>query len=249
MTTKLSNDRPPKIRIPFNVHYFIAFFLLILIIGFIHQMIHHTVGYILSGQVGYLTFDMHKFSTSLNHIQFIIAQVPGPMVNYIALWAGMILLIKSKKFALLGFTMMFAAKPMSRFLCAFGGGDEVSFGPWLLELLRIQSKSGALLSVIIALLIIGPPLTIAFLSIGNRKRLGVFLFYLFIPVIAYVLLVMIPDHALVVPSVYQHFHYSAPLPLLLTLVWGLPIILIFLMSAVFMLFFGKYLKLLMNKKE
>lgn len=229
--------------------YFIALFLLILMIGFIHQMLHHIAGFALSGQVGYLTFDMHRFSNSLNHIQFIIAQLVGPVVNYIALWAGMILITKSKKFGLLGFTMIFASKPLARLKCAFGGGDEHELGSWILELFNAESKFGTVLSVVIVLLIIGPPLIIAFRSIGNRYCWGIFLFYLSVPMIAYVLLVLIPDHALVVPPVYRHFHSGAPLPQLLKLVWGLPIILIILMSAFFSLFFGKYFRLLINKKE
>lgn len=246
MTTSDKNNG--TIKIPFTVHYFVALFLMILMIGFIHQMFHHIVGYLLSGKVGYLTFDMHRFSNSLNHGQFIVAQVAGPIVNYIALWAGMILIMKSKKIGLLGLTMIFASKPLARFKCALGGGDEHEFGSWILELFNVESKYGTVLSVVIVLLIIGPPLIIAFRSIGNRYRWGVFLFYLFVPVIAYFLLVLIPDHALVVPPVYQHFKSGASLSPLLKLVWGLPVILIILMTAVFTLFFGKYLKLLIDKR-
>jgi len=68
-----------KVCIPYNINFIIAFVLLVFLLMQMHQLLHHVVGGILCGKVGYLTFDRHHFSPALSDSDNIIATITGPL--------------------------------------------------------------------------------------------------------------------------------------------------------------------------
>ena len=121
-----------KVSIPFNTNFIIAFLILLFLLMQIHQLLHHAAGGILCGKVGYLTFDRHHYSEDLSDSGYKIATIIGPLLShYTAIWIGFILLT-SKRFNLLGFSLIFASLPFAR-LAAVNGGDERFYGLWICQ--------------------------------------------------------------------------------------------------------------------
>jgi hypothetical protein len=95
-----------KVYIPFNINFIIAFAILLFLLMQMHQLLHHVVGGILCGKVGYLTFDRHHFSTDLSDSAYKIATILAPLFShYLAMWIGLFLLA-DKRFNLLGFSLI-----------------------------------------------------------------------------------------------------------------------------------------------
>ncbi len=228
-----------KIHVPFNINYLIAFVILIFLLMQMHQLLHHAMGGILCGKVGYLTFDRHHYSEVLSDSGYKIATITGPLLShYLAMWIGLFMLA-GKRFNLMGFTLIFASLPFAR-LAAVNGGDERFYGLWICRFLGIDLSYATLISLLIILLIIIPPLSAAFKSIRNKQRLLTFLGFLITPMIFYFLFIWYPDHKFIVPQVtesYETGNYSNPA---LRLFWGLPLIDILITLALSVLFFVKY---------
>lgn len=55
------NQKLQKIRIPLSGKFFIAFIMLLFLLTQMHKLIHHIIGEIICGKVGFLTFDRHFF--------------------------------------------------------------------------------------------------------------------------------------------------------------------------------------------
>lgn len=226
----------------------IAFFLLLFLLMQAHQLLHHTIGEILCGQVGYLTFDRHSYAEELSQSDIVVATIPGPLVNYVAMWIGLFLL-RSGRYTLLGFSLIFASMPLGRFL-ATQGGDEHQFGLWISQLFGLDEKYALIIGLLVVFLITVPPLIVAHKSIGNRQKLRIFLAFLFLPVALYFVFCFLPDHAFLVPAVSETIETGTPPTPLVSLFWGLPLVLIIAIIVSTILFFGKYVRyLLPNKKE
>jgi len=238
----------PKVNILWNWNFVIAFFLLLFLLSQAHQLLHHTIGGILCGHVGYLTFDRHSFSKELSPFGVVVATIPGPLVNYVAMWIGLFLL-RSGRYTLFGFSLIFASMPFGRFAASQFGGDERQFGQWIGQLFGLGEKYTPIISMLIVLLIIVPPLITAYKSIGNRRKLNIFLAFLFLPVVLYFIFCFFPDHAFLVPVVRETIKTGiSPTPLV-SLFWGLPLILIIAIVVSTILFLGKYVRYLLPHKE
>lgn len=236
-------SKPQKVQIPFNLNYIIAFVLLLFLLMQLHQLLHHITGGILCGKVAYLTFDRHHFSDSLSATGHIIATITGPLFShYLAMWIGLFLLAGSR-YKLAGFSLIFASLPLAR-LAAVNGGDERFYGSWICQLSGIDERYSLVISLIITLLIIVPPLVAAFRSIANKQRLITFLSYLILPLFLYFLLIWYPDHKFIVPQVVESYETGKSSNLALRLFWGLPLADIIITVVLSAFFFGKYYRYL-----
>lgn len=233
-----------KVIIPLNLNYIIAFLFLLFLLMQVHQLLHHVVGEILCGKVGYLTFDKHQFATELSYSGIILATIPGPLVNYVAMWIGMFLLLRSERYNLLGFSLIFASMPLVRFLASFIG-DEYKFGFWSGQIIGLSKGYSPIIGMIIIILVILPPLIVAYKALRSWR---IFLGFLFLPVIAYTVFIFFPDHTLVVPLVEKTAKTGISLTSLVSLFWGLPIILIIAIVVVTILFFAKYVRYLLPQE-
>jgi hypothetical protein len=176
--------RLQKVFVPFNINFIIAFVILLFLLMQMHQLLHHVVGGILSGKVGYLTFDRHHFSSDLSGLAYKIATISAPLFShYIAMWIGLILLA-DKRFNLLGFSLIFASLPVAR-LAAVNGGDEKFYGLWICQFFGFDLSYAPVISLIVILFIIVPPVIVGFISIANKRRLIIFLSFLILPLVFY----------------------------------------------------------------
>jgi hypothetical protein len=237
-----------KIRIPLNGKFFIAFILLLFLLTQMHQLIHHIVGEILCGKTGFLTFDRHFFSPILTVTSYKLATIAGPLFSdYMFMWIGMFML-RSAKYSLAGFSLILASMPLGRFW-ALTGGDERFYGEWISQLFGLNENISMILSVIIVLLILVPPLISAYKSIANSRRWIVFLAFLILPLFFYGLFIFYPDHRFLYSSVVKAYETGISSDPMATLLWGLPIILIVAIMTLAVLFFGKYIKYLVPDRD
>ncbi len=237
------NNKLQKIRIPLNINFFIAFILLLLLLTQLHQFIHHIVGEILCGKVGFLTFDRHFFSPALTGTSYKLATIAGPLFSdYMLMWIGMFML-RSGKYGLAGFSLILASMPLGRFW-ALTGGDERFYGLWISQLLGINENFSMILSIFIVLLILVPPLVAAYKSIANRPGWIVFLAFLILPLFFYGAFIFYPDHRFLYAPVLKAYETGISSNPITTMFWGLPFILISAIVPLIVLFFGKYIKYL-----
>jgi hypothetical protein len=102
-----------------------------------------------------------------------------------------------------------------------------------------------ILSIIIVLLILVPPLVVAYRSISNNRKWIVFSALLILPLFFYGLIIFYPDHRFLYPVVLKAYESGiSPNPMAF-LIWGLPVILIIAIVTLALLFFGKYIKYLL----
>ena len=232
-----------KVKIPFNVNFIIAFVILIFLLMQLHQLLHHVAGGILCGKVAYLTFDRHHFSANLSDSQYKIATIIAPVFShYLAMWIGLFLLFK-KRFSLFGMVLIFASLPLAR-LGAVNGGDERFYGLWICQFFGFNQSYAGLISFLIILLIILPPICYGFGAIANKQRIITFLLLLILPVAFYSIFIMYPDHRFVVPQVVKSYETGITDNFALKLYLGLPLIDIIITMMLVVLLFGKYIRYL-----
>jgi hypothetical protein len=232
-----------KTRIPLSGKFLVAFIMLLFLITQMHQLIHHIVGEILCGKTGFLTFDRHFFSQALTGTSYKLATIAGPLFsNYMFMWFGM-LMLRSSKYSLAGFSLILASLPLGRFW-ALTGGDERFYGLWISQLFDSGEIFSMILSILIMLLILVPPLIAAYKSISNSHRWIVFLAFLILPLFFYGLVIFYPDHRFLYSSVLNAYETGVTSDSMATLLLGLPVILILTIVTVVVLFFGKFIRYL-----
>ena len=243
------NKKIQKTRIPLNGKYFIAFIMLLFLLTQMHQLIHHIAGEILCGKAGFLTFDRHFFSPALTGTSYKLATIAGPLFShYMFMWIGMFML-RSGKYSLAGFTLILASMPLGRFW-ALSGGDERFYDLWISQLFGLNENTSMILSILIVLLILVPPLIAAYKSIANNRRWIVFSAFLILPLFFYGLFIFYPDHRFLYSSVLKAYETGISPNPKANMFWGLPVILIMVTIILAVLFFGKYIKYLMpDSKE
>ncbi len=241
------NQKLPKISIPLNGNYLMAFIMLLFLLTQMHQLIHHFLGEILCGKVGFLTFDRHFFSSALTGGSYKVATIAGPLFSdYMLMWIGMFML-RSEKYGLAGFSLIFASMPLGRFW-ALSGGDERFYGLWISQLTGLNEKFSNVLSILIVLLILVPPLVAVYKSIANSRRLIVFSAFLVLPLFFYGLFIFYPDHRFLYSFVLKAYETGISSGPLAHLLWGLPVILILITMILSLFFFGKYINYLVPGK-
>lgn len=146
----------------------IALFLLLAFLCYqAHQLTRHLVGAALCGGFGTMTFTV---ATTRQPCAFpVIETLSGPLLTYGLAWGG-ILLLRSRKFALFAYALIFASFSHLRFIQTLTGrGDEL---PLAQQWFGITSRA----VVALAVFLIGvPPLIAAFRAIANRRRRAVFI--------------------------------------------------------------------------
>ncbi|PKP61614.1 hypothetical protein CVT91_02540 [Candidatus Atribacteria bacterium HGW-Atribacteria-1] len=158
----------PKTTTLLNRGFVIAFLLLTLLCMQAHEFAHHIVGGISCGEFGYMTFNHFWTIEGCSFTGSALAVAAGPLLSYTLMWIGMFLLLKSKRYELLGFCLIFANLPLGR---VFFGADE--------------RHAGIIIGTLFAILLVLPPLITAYRYIKNKQRLFVFVFFLFVPMAVY----------------------------------------------------------------
>jgi len=162
-----------KVRIPYQPVHIALFLMLAFLCYQAHQLVRHLVGAGLCGGFGSMTFTVA--TTKQPCFLPTIVTLSGPALTYGLAWSGMFLL-RSRKYALFAYALIFASFAHLRFIQTLsGGGDElVLAGQWF------PPPSRAIVAVVV--LLIGlPPVFTAYRTIANRRRLLVLIFSWLLP--------------------------------------------------------------------
>jgi hypothetical protein len=156
-----------KVKIPSHPVYIAIFLLLAFLCYQAHQLTRHLVGAALCDGFGTMTFTV---TTTREPCSFpAIVTLSGPVLTYGLAWFGMFLL-RSPKYKLLTYTLIFASFAHLRFIQTLTGrGDEL-----ILAKQWFGISSGLIVAAIVFLIGL-PPVIAAFRVIANRRRNLVFI--------------------------------------------------------------------------
>ncbi|HEX9387039.1 MAG TPA: hypothetical protein VF918_12025 [Anaerolineales bacterium] len=156
-----------KLKIPSRPAYIVTFLLLAFLCYQAHQLTRHFVGAALCGGFGTMTFTV---TTTRETCLFpTLVTLSGPALTYGLAWLGMFLL-RSPKYKLFAYTLIFASFAHLRFIQTLTGRGD--------ELILAQQWFGISSQPIVAAIVflIGlPPIIAAFQVIANKRRVLVFI--------------------------------------------------------------------------
>jgi hypothetical protein len=163
-----------SVRIPYQPAHIALFLLFAFLCYQGHQLVRHLVGAGLCGGFGSMTFTVA--TTKQPCVLAIIVILSGPVFTYGLAWFGM-LLLRSPKYALFAYALIFASFAHLRFIQTLTGrGDEL-----VLAQQWVSAPSRSLVATMVFLIGI-PPIVAALGAIANRSRLLVFICSLLLPI-------------------------------------------------------------------
>ena len=152
-------------KLKLTLLYVISFLALTFFVHEIHDWAHTLVARIISGCWGPRGFDSWKAcaDSRASNGQLLLADLAGPLVNFILLWVGWQKMDESNTLGKqsLGCSLIFATLPLSMLLGAASGGGDLTLGIRLLfphGNHRLMGLIGLLITVIFCV----PPLIKAF---------------------------------------------------------------------------------------
>lgn len=171
-------------QLKLNLKFIIAFISLRFVMHELHELVHTSVGRMICGCWGLRDFNTWQLCDDCieKHPVALLSTFAGPLFTFAMLWIGASFLktgnTNQKK--AFGFAFIFANNPFARiFTAVMGSGDEV-YG------LKIALHNHAIAWVtglLVVLLCTVFPLYKAFKAIGNKKRTGYFMLFLFAPML------------------------------------------------------------------
>ena len=118
-------------NIRLSLGYALAFLALLFLVHECHDWLHFISARVICGCWGIKKFDFWTICDQCNPTSFqqAVILLSGPLINYISLWAGWILMQPQNAltYKSMGFSLFFASLPLPRVLAATqGGSDETS---------------------------------------------------------------------------------------------------------------------------
>ena len=217
--------KSPVFKTNITTLFVIAFISLRHIFHELHEFAHMVAGRIFCGVWGTRDFNnVHPISEGceVSNYMSVISGLAGPMVNYLAIWIGVLLIRKAKTEEQVswGLALIFCSLPVARLMTAlFGGGDEIGVAR-----LYISNPLLSRLVVIgLILLILAYPLYLAFKTISKQpKGAWYFIGFLFIPMFVEGLVVLLFfNYLLKLGVLTEPSLFGAPLLVILVLVAAL----------------------------
>ena len=171
-----------KIRIPYHPVYIALFLLLAFLAYQAHQLARHLVGAALCGRFGTMTFTVSQTRQPCSLPTLVT--LSGPVLTYGLAYLGMFLL-RSRKYALFAYALIFASFSHLRFIQNLTGrGDELALAQqWF-------GVSNRLIVAAVVFLIGLPPVIAAFRVIANRRRWPIFTGSWLLPIPVLVILLL-----------------------------------------------------------
>jgi hypothetical protein len=163
-----------KVSIPSRPVHIALFLLLAFLCYQAHQLVRHLVGAGLCGGFGSMTFTVATTKQPCLLPPMVI--LSGPILTYGLAWSGM-LLLRSPKYALFAYALIFASFAHLRFIQTLTGrGDELVLAhQWF------AAPSRSIVAAIVFLIGV-PPVVAAFRAITNKRRVFVFICSLLLPI-------------------------------------------------------------------
>jgi hypothetical protein len=173
-------------RFQFHIVSLLGFFILVLLLHEAHELGHHLSARLVCGCWSTRDFLYWPQFCSDCHPPYgmVIFSFAGPLINYLFMWIGFILLRQSNPVEkkCIGFVLVMAALPLPRLLAAAGrGGDEVNTMRLIFDGQETFKGAPVIAGGLIVLLLSLPPLWRAFRSIRNKQRLLIFSAFLVVP--------------------------------------------------------------------
>jgi hypothetical protein len=167
-------ESPSRFQLVLSFPFVIAFIALRHLFHELHEFSHMIVGRAICGVWGTRDFNnVHPMSKAWYEAGFnnTLVGLEGPMVNYIAIWLGAILIRTAKTSSRFswGLVLIFASLPFARFFTALvGGGDEMGVARnWISNPMLARVTT---IAVILSILIY--PLYTAFKALYVKKNKG-----------------------------------------------------------------------------
>jgi hypothetical protein len=163
------------IKLKITLKYCIAFYCIGMLYVSLHELVHHFVGFLICGEWGTKSFNY--FETACGEPIALLATYAGPIFTFVMIHVGAYFL--NDKFSTfkkqLGFAIIFAQIPLQRMVSPFFHMNDEYYASAAL----FGHTNTVYWTVIISIwLICLPPLIKAYKAIGNKNRIGWFLFYL-----------------------------------------------------------------------
>jgi hypothetical protein len=176
----------PRLQLVVTIPFVVAFIALRHLFHELHEFSHMIVGRVICGVWGTRDFNnVHPMSkewyeAGFNHT---LVGLEGPMINYIAIWLGAILISTAKSSSRLswGLILIFASLPFARIITAlFGGGDEFGVArTWI-----SNPMAARVINIAVILSILIYPLYTAFTALYVKKNKGwYFVGFLILPML------------------------------------------------------------------
>jgi hypothetical protein len=231
---------PPPFKLVLSIPFVVGFIALRHLLHELHEFSHMIAGRAICGVWGTRDFNnVHPMSkewyeAGFNHT---LVGLEGPVINYIAIWLGAILIRTAKSTSRLswGLVLIFASLPFARIITAlFGGGDEMGVArTWI-----SNPMAARLINIAIILSILIYPLYTAFKALYVKKNRGwYFAGVLILPMLLEGMLVLL------------FFNYLLKMGVLNKSWWmGSPILvwMVLLVTLIGFLFSAKYLQTLIR---
>ena len=222
----------PKTNILLDRNFIIAFLLLALISSVLHELGHYVINIALGGDV-YMTFSavMPKDpSAPISADHWLLALTGGPMVSYFLIYLGLYLLLFSKRFQLLGTSLVLINAP-ARVLSAF---DET-------KIFSILGLDPGLVYLYLIPLFVLIPIIVVYMSIVNKRKYLIIGGLILLSLAFGAIRVTIDKEFFMNPFFEEGYIFPD--------VFGINIYMVILSLIALALFFGKYVQYLFTKQH
>jgi hypothetical protein len=153
--------------------YLLSFLILVFLVHEFHDWAHLLMVRATCHCWGKRMFDAWDFCGSPSAGQHALVSIAGPLVNYVLLWTGWLLLHPDSppEQTSLGCALVFACLPLNNLIAAFsGGGDLTDCIRWMQRHGPYSNRHFATMTgLVVGLLLIVPPLLRAFLRLPGYK--------------------------------------------------------------------------------
>lgn len=168
---------------------------------FFHEFGHHLVAAIECGGVGRVVFTQFQ---ERDGCQAIAGNISGPVISFIILWTGVILLAR-RGWRMVGLAMVVGAIPLLRIMSIMSGGDDWNYTAALLT----KQRYIAPLTVLV-LAIVVPALVIAFRRVRMPAKWITFPLTLILPMVPAMLVLKELDDRIYMPYVKHPERFTQP---------------------------------------
>jgi hypothetical protein len=231
---------PPRFKLVLSFPFVIAFIALRHLFHELHEFSHMIVGRAICGVWGTRDFNnVHPMTKEWYEAGFTntLVGLEGPMINYIAIWLGAILIRTTKSSSRIswGLVLIFASLPFARIFTALvGGGDEMGVAKnWISNPMLARVTT-----IVVILSILIYPLYTAFKALYVKKNRGwYFAGFLILPMLMEgVVVLLFFNYLLKMEILNQPEIMGSPV-----LVWT-----VLLVACIVFLFFARYVKTLVQ---
>lgn len=168
---------------------------------FFHEFGHHLVAAIECGGVGRVVFTQFQ---ERDGCQAIVGNISGPVISFIILWAGVLLLAR-RGWRMVGLAMVVGSIPILRVLSVTSGGDDWNYTA---ALLTGQRYVGPLTALVLMILL--PALVLAWRRVRMPLKWITFPATLFLPMVPAMLVLKELDDRVFMPYVKHPERFTQP---------------------------------------